>query len=64
MLVKVRACGICGSDLHAYKKASAATTTGITRGHEITGEVVEVGANVKDVKVGDRVFANAVFPCF
>ena len=63
MLVRVRACGICGSDLHAYKNASR-TTTGIARGHEITGDVVEVGANVRDVKVGDRVFANSVIPCF
>lgn len=52
VLVKVKACGICGTDLHAYR-------TGILPcrilGHEWSGEVVEIGKNVKGLKKGDRV---------
>ena len=61
ILVKVRSCGVCGSDLHAYRSTPRFK---IARGHEITGDVVEVGAGVEIVKVGDRVFANSVIPCF
>ena len=57
IVVRMKAAGICGSDLPAHKKATSRTTTGIARGHEITGEVVEVGANVKNGKVGDQGFA-------
>ena len=65
IVVKVRAAGVCGSDLHAYKKAPQDRPFGrLTYGHENAGEVVEVGANVEDVKVGDRVFAAALLPCF
>ena len=52
VLVKVKACGICGTDLHAYR-------TGIVPcrilGHEFSGEVVEIGKDVKGLKKGDRV---------
>ena len=52
VLVKVKACGICGTDLHAYR-------TGILPsrilGHEFSGDVVEIGSDVKGLKKGDRV---------
>ena len=54
VLVKVRACGICGSDLHAYKQGIF-SRPGFVMGHELVGEVVEVGKKVKGIKVGDRV---------
>lgn len=59
VVVKVKAAGICGSDLHPYKLASAK----MTFGHECSGDVVEVGANVTGIEVGDRVTAIPARPC-
>lgn len=61
VLIEVHACGICGSDIHVYN--SDLLTEDSTKiiddyriiGHEFTGEVVEVGRNVENFKVGDRV---------
>ena len=54
-IVKVTACAICGSDLHLYDGYMPAMEKGDVLGHETMGEVVEVGAEVKNLKVGDRV---------
>jgi threonine dehydrogenase-like Zn-dependent dehydrogenase len=54
VLVRVRACGICGSDLHAYKEGIF-SRPGFVMGHEMAGDVVEVGSQVEGVAVGDRV---------
>ena len=54
VLVRVKACGICGSDLHAYKEGIF-SRPGFVMGHEMAGEVVEVGSRVKGIAVGDRV---------
>ncbi len=62
LLVKVEACGICGSDLHAAKNGFAAP--GSVMGHEYTGYVVEIGPGVSsDWKEGDRVFGIGGKPC-
>jgi len=61
VLIKVHACGICGSDIHVYN--SDLLTEDSTRvigdyriiGHEFTGQIVDVGRKVKGFKVGDRV---------
>ncbi|AMB59758.1 zinc-dependent alcohol dehydrogenase [Microterricola viridarii] len=59
VLVKVRACGICGSD-HMYTMyGGIPPRQGATPlGHEPAGEVIEIGANVRDVAVGDHVVTN------
>ena len=54
VVVKVRACGICGSDLHGYR-AGLWVEPGEVMGHEWAGEVAEIGANIRYLKVGDRV---------
>ena len=54
VLVKVKASGICGSDLHGYRKGLY-VRPGWVMGHEYSGEVVEVGSKVEDIKVGDQV---------
>jgi 2-desacetyl-2-hydroxyethyl bacteriochlorophyllide A dehydrogenase len=63
ILIKVRACGICGSDLHTYKLGifpENGVLIGNGRmilGHEYSGDVAEIGGGVDGVKVGDRVTA-------
>ncbi len=57
-LVKVHACGICGSDLLNFKNAREPEK--VPSGHEVAGEVVEVGAGVTGLRVGDRVAVETV----
>lgn len=66
--VKVRfgAGGICGSDLSYYGKGRVgdfAVMQPLCLGHEVSGEVIEVGAGVTRVKAGDRVAINPNQPC-
>jgi len=53
-IIRVKACGICGSDLHLYHQGGSPQALRIL-GHEFSGEVAEVGVNVTDIKAGDRV---------
>jgi threonine dehydrogenase-like Zn-dependent dehydrogenase len=62
VLIKVKACGICGSDLHSYK-LGLFIEPGQIMGHEYIGEVVEVGTEVEGVSVGERVTAQGTTPC-
>lgn len=62
-VVKVKAAGICGSDLARYRKLGP-YVKGTVWGHEFSGDVVEIGSDVKNVKVGDRVVGAPVLPCF
>lgn len=55
ILVRVRAAGICSSDLHYQDGRSEVTRLPITLGHEIAGEVAKCGSGVKKLKEGDRV---------
>ncbi|GAA2566092.1 zinc-dependent alcohol dehydrogenase [Mycolicibacterium diernhoferi] len=59
ILVKIRACGICGSDTLYISIGGLPPRQGcMPIGHEPAGEVVEVGAEVRDIAVGDRVVVN------
>lgn len=62
VLIQVRAAGICGTDLHIFKGEYEATYP-LIPGHEFSGEVTAVGANVRNFKVGDRVTADPNIPC-
>jgi len=62
ILMKVEVCGICGSDLHPYKVGQP-VEGGMIMGHEFSGDVIDVGANVVDIKKGDRVAAASYKPC-
>jgi len=60
LLIKVHASGICGSDVMEWYRIKKAP---LVLGHEISGEIVKVGKNVKDFKVGDRIFVTHHVPC-
>jgi L-iditol 2-dehydrogenase len=60
LLVKVMACGICGSDVMEWYRLPKAP---LVLGHEATGEIVEVGEGVERFKIGDRVFVSHHVPC-
>lgn len=67
VVIKVTACAICGSDLHVYDGYTPTMEAGDVLGHETMGEVVEVGRDVRNLKVGDRVvvpFNIACGDCF
>ncbi|MGB7604565.1 MAG: zinc-binding dehydrogenase [Lutisporaceae bacterium] len=59
--IKIAYSGICGTDLHAFKGTYASTKTPVVLGHEFSGIVTEVGADVKRVKVGDRVTSETTY---
>jgi len=64
IVIQVKACGICGSDMHIYKLGGRdQIPAGLIMGHEFSGDVVDVGVNVTDIKKGDRVIATGVKPC-
>lgn len=57
VLIQVKACGVCGTDVHIYEgdKGAAEVTPPTILGHEFSGIVVEIGNDVTNCKVGDRV---------
>ncbi|WP_052474547.1 zinc-dependent alcohol dehydrogenase [Jeotgalibacillus soli] len=62
VLIKVKTCGICGTDPHIYR-AHFPTPKPLIQGHEFAGEVVKVGSLVTSVKPGDRVTADINISC-
>ena len=62
-IIKVTACAICGSDLHLFNGVIPTMKSGDVLGHETMGEVVEVGADNKKLKVGDRVVVPFTISC-
>ena len=71
--IKVAWCGICGSDMEEYVNGPVVVpttphpltgkTAPLVLGHEFTGEVVEIGDEVKGIKVGDKVIAHPILAC-
>ncbi len=62
VLIQIRAAGICGTDLHIFHGEYEAIYP-IIPGHEFSGDVAAVGANVRNFRVGDRVTADPNIPC-
>lgn len=60
-VLRVRRCGICGSDLHFYH--GVLPPPPVCPGHEVAGEVVEIGAGVTEVRTGDRVAVEPLIVC-
>jgi L-iditol 2-dehydrogenase len=63
VLVRVAACGICGSDLHGYDGSSGRRIPPIVMGHEAAGTVAEVGSAVDRARVGNRVTFDSTIYC-
>lgn len=66
VLFKVKAVAICGSDIHIYNSAPSIMSMvklPFIFGHEVSGEIVATGSQVKSIKKGDRVAVETHFPC-
>jgi L-iditol 2-dehydrogenase len=63
VLVAVRACGICGSDVHGYDGSTGRRIPPLVMGHEAAGEIVELGADVTRWQVGQRVALDSTLSC-
>lgn len=63
VLIRVRAAGICGTDIHILKGEYALAQFPMVPGHEFSGEVTAVGPNVTRFQPGDRVTADPNIPC-
>jgi (R,R)-butanediol dehydrogenase / meso-butanediol dehydrogenase / diacetyl reductase len=61
--LRIRAAGICGSDLHNFKTGQWVSRLPVTPGHEFAAEVLDVGAGVAGLKPGDLVVADSRAPC-
>jgi len=63
VLVAVRACGICGSDVHGMDGSGGRRIPPLIMGHEAAGTIARVGANVADFQEGDRVTFDSTIYC-
>ncbi|MGI6140892.1 MAG: zinc-dependent dehydrogenase [Caldicoprobacterales bacterium] len=63
VLIRVKSCAVCGSDIRIFHHGNPRVNPPQILGHEISGEIVEVGKNVTGFKKGDRVAVGADIPC-
>jgi L-iditol 2-dehydrogenase len=63
VLIKVKMAGICGSDIHTYKGLHPFRKPPVAIGHEVSGEIVETGANIRHFSVGERVTVEPQLGC-
>jgi L-iditol 2-dehydrogenase len=63
LLIRIRACGICGSDVHGYDGSTGRRLPPIVMGHEAAGIVESVGSDVCNFRVGDRVTFDSTVYC-
>ncbi|MGB6131633.1 MAG: galactitol-1-phosphate 5-dehydrogenase [Acidobacteriaceae bacterium] len=63
VLIRIAACGICGSDVHGYDGSSGRRIPPIVMGHEAAGTVAATGANATAFRVGDRVTFDSTISC-
>lgn len=63
VLIQVKACGICGSDVHGMDGSTGRRKTPLVMGHEASGIIVDLGVKVDGWKIGDRVtFDSTIYP--
>jgi len=63
IILRVRACAICGTDVRTFHYGKSNVKPPQILGHEVAGEVVAVGRNVRGFNIGDRVVVCAIVPC-
>lgn len=63
VLLKVKACAVCGSDIRIFHHGNPRVKPPAVIGHEISGEIAETGEGVKNFKKGDRIAVGADVPC-
>ena len=69
VLVKIMNIGVCGSDIHVYHGKHPFTKYPVTQGHEVSGEITELGKNVTEFHVGQKVtiepqvYCGHCYPC-
>jgi len=63
VLVRVAACGICGSDVHGFDGSTGRRIPPLVMGHEAAGVVARVGSAVEDLREGDRVTFDSTVWC-
>jgi L-iditol 2-dehydrogenase len=63
VLIQVKACGICGSDVHGYDGSTGRRIPPLIMGHEAAGTIAKIGAEVRSVKIGDRVTFDSTVSC-
>ena len=63
VLVRVRACGICGSDIHGWDGSTGRRLPPLIMGHEASGEIVTVGSRVERWRPGDRITFDSTISC-
>lgn len=62
-LLRVKACAICGTDLRIFRCGHHKVTPPRILGHEVAGEVVAIGRDVKELNVGERITVDPLVPC-
>ena len=63
VLLRIRACGICGSDIHGWDGSSGRRRPPLIMGHEAAGEILSVGRKVERWRAGDRVTFDSTIWC-
>lgn len=69
VLVKIMNIGICGSDIHVYHGKHPFTKYPVTQGHEVSGEIIELGENITEFNIGQKVtiepqvYCGHCYPC-
>ena len=63
VLVQIKACGICGSDIHGFDGSSGRRVPPLIMGHEASGIVAKTGSEISKVKEGDRVTFDSMVSC-
>ncbi len=63
VLIRVRACGICGSDVHGFDGSTGRRIPPVVMGHEASGVIEKIGSSVKSLAPGDRVAFDSMISC-